>query len=49
METTQPIESKFLLRIDKDLKAKAEKQAKKDQRSLNGHIVKLIEENLKEK
>ena len=38
-------EVKFLLRISGDLKAKAEKQAKKDKRSLNSHILTLIERN----
>lgn len=40
---------KFLLRINKDLKTKAESEAKKENRSLNGHIINLVEENLKVK
>lgn len=40
---------KFLLRINKDTKAKAENEAKKSNRSLNGHIVTLVEQDLKEK
>ena len=40
---------KFLLRINKDIKAKAEGEAKKSNRSLNGHIVNLLTEDLKQK
>jgi predicted HicB family RNase H-like nuclease len=38
---------KFLLRINKDTKSKAEGEAKKSNRSLNGHIVTLVEQDLK--
>jgi len=38
---------KFLLRINKDVKQLAEKEAIKNDRSLNGHIVNLIKEDLK--
>ena len=40
---------KFLLRINKDVKELAEKEAEKDNRSLNGHIVTLVENDLKQK
>lgn len=40
---------KFLLRINEDLKSKAETEAKKNNRSLNGHIVNLVQEDLKSK
>jgi len=45
MEETKEV--KFLLRISSDLKAKAEMQAKKDKRSLNSHILTLIERDAK--
>lgn len=40
---------KFLLRINKDVKAKAEAEAKKDNRSLNGHIINLVETDLRQR
>ncbi len=40
---------KFLLRINKDLKAKAETEAKNTDRSLNGHIIYVLKEDLKTK
>lgn len=40
---------KFVLRIEKNLKALADVEAKKNRRSLNGHIVTLIETDLKDK
>lgn len=42
---TEAIE-KFLLRINSDLKQKAETEAKKNDRSLNGHIINLIKNDL---
>lgn len=46
-EIEQP--DKFLLRIDKDLKAKAEQEAKNTDRSLNGHIIYVLKEDLRQK
>lgn len=37
---------KFLLRINKDVKSQAEVKAKEQNRSLNGHIVNLIKQDL---
>lgn len=42
---TEAIE-KFLLRINKDVKDKAEARAKQTDRSLNGHILFLIKEDI---
>ena len=39
-------ETKFLLRIDPELKEKAEQLAKQDNRSLNGHIVSLVKKDI---
>jgi len=39
----------FLLRIEPELKEFAKKAAKIDNRSLNGHIINLVKEDLKEK
>lgn len=46
--TNKAIEN-FLLRINKDVKEMANKEAKKENRSLNGHIVTLVEADLKSK
>lgn len=40
---------KFLLRINKDVKELAEKEAQKDDRSLNSHIITLIKNDLSNK
>lgn len=45
MEKIKDNETTFLLRIDKDVKKTAENKAKKENRSLNGHILNLIEKN----
>ncbi len=37
---------KFLLRINKDVKELAEREAQKDDRSLNSHIITLIKNDL---
>ena len=38
----------FALRLEANTKKKAEKKATENNRSLNGHIVNLIEQDLKE-
>lgn len=48
-KTTDKSIEKFLLRINKDVKDLAEKEAKIDNRSLNGHIVSLVENDLKQR
>jgi predicted HicB family RNase H-like nuclease len=40
---------KFLLRINKDVKELAEKEAQKCDRSLNSHIITLIKNDLNSK
>lgn len=40
---------KFLLRINKEVKELAEKEAQKDDRSLNSHIITLIKNDLASK
>jgi predicted HicB family RNase H-like nuclease len=45
MENTK--DKTFLLRVNEELKAKAEKKAKTDHRSLNSYILNLIEKDLK--
>lgn len=49
MENTNTKDQKFVLRINPELKAMAEHEAKKDNRSLNAHIVTVIQRDLKEK
>ena len=42
-------ESKFLLRINTDVKILAEHEADSQERSLNGYIVNLVKEDLRQK
>lgn len=48
MKETKIVET-FLLRLEKDLKVKVIEKAKKENRSLNGHIVTVLQKDVKEK
>lgn len=48
-KTTDASIEKFLLRINKEVKALAVAEADKENRSLNGHIVNLVKQDLKSK
>lgn len=47
MEKTKKTD-KFLLRIDKDLKEKVFRRACEDNRSINSHIVHVLQNDVKE-
>ena len=44
-----PNEKAIILRVNSDIKTKSAIEAKKDNRSLNGHIVNLMQEDLKQR